>query len=140
MKFFLFVLFISVTIAELLKAQNETKIFPLPADTILRQQGITPSLELDYDFDHLFINSQLNPFESSTSFFDDTSTIWLRTELSLSQPFNPGNEVDKHFTSPLYDKYVEDSKFNLFRTVLGMAQLSAVGYLAYKHLKKYGFR
>jgi len=42
-------------------------------------------------------------------------------------------------TLPLYQKYREDSKFNPFRYALGMVQTGAVGYLAYKHLKKYGF-
>jgi hypothetical protein len=138
MKIILVSILILSSLFQELKAQDESKIFTLPADTILRQQGFIPSLNLDYKFDDLFLNDQFNPYQSSTAFFDDTSTIWLRTELSLS--FNAESEEDKHFTSPLYDQYLEDSKFNLFRSVLGMAQLSAVGYLAYRHIKKYGFR
>ena len=42
-------------------------------------------------------------------------------------------------TFPLYQKYLEDSKFNPFKYALGMMQVGAVGYLAYKHIKKYGF-
>lgn len=73
---------------------------------------------------------------------EDKSTLQLRTEMIISQSlrnsFNSeGN--DFYFLSPLYDKYLEESKFNPVRYVLGMAQLGAVGYLAYRHIKKYGF-
>lgn len=36
--------------------------------------------------------------------------------------------------------YIENSKINPVKYLLGMAQLSAVGYLAYRHIKKYGFK
>lgn len=36
--------------------------------------------------------------------------------------------------------YIENSKINPIKYILGMAQLSAVGYLAYKHIKKYGIK
>jgi hypothetical protein len=73
--------------------------------------------------------------------YTDSSTIWLRTELALNYSSFQGSgmETDYHFTSPLYQPYQEDSKFNMVRYVLGMAQLTAVGYLAYRHIKKYGF-
>lgn len=142
MKIILVAFLISFSFLGQSNAQDENKIFSLPADTILRHQGFMPSLNPDYNFDDLFINNELNPYQSSISFLDDTSTIWLRTELSLSHSFSSenGSGADRHFTSPLYEQYLEDSKFSLFRSVLGMAQLSAVGYLAYRHIKKYGFR
>ncbi len=73
---------------------------------------------------------------------EDKSTLQLRTEMIISQSLrnslnSEGN--DFYFLSPLYDKYLEESKFNPVRYVLGMAQLGAVGYLAYRHIKKYGF-
>ena len=73
---------------------------------------------------------------------EDKSTLQLRTEMIISQSlrnsFNSeGN--DFYFLSPLYEKYLEESKFNPVRYVFGMAQLRAVGYLAYRHIKKYGF-
>lgn len=72
----------------------------------------------------------------------DKNTIQLRTEMIIRQ--SSGNNYntegnDYNFLSPLYNKYIEESKFNPVRYVLGLAQLSAVGYLAYKHIKKYGF-
>jgi len=36
--------------------------------------------------------------------------------------------------------YIENSKINPVKYILGMAQLGAVGYLAYRHIKKHGFK
>jgi hypothetical protein len=72
----------------------------------------------------------------------DPNTLQLRTEMIIRQSAknNLNAEDDNfYFLSPLYNKYLEESKFNPVRYVLGLAQLSAVGYLAYRHIKKYGF-
>ncbi|HSL90972.1 MAG TPA: hypothetical protein VK870_16850 [Ignavibacteriaceae bacterium] len=72
----------------------------------------------------------------------DSNTLRLRTEMIIRQSakniFNAEDD-NFYFLSPLYNKYLEDSKFNPVRYVLGLAQLSAAGYLAYRHIKKYGF-
>ena len=39
---------------------------------------------------------------------------------------------------PYLNFYLESKNISLFRRVLGIAQLGAVGYMAYKHIKKYG--
>jgi len=74
-------------------------------------------------------------------FDDNPSTVWLRTQLLISN--NTGqsgsSEITTHFTSPLYQQYLRDSEFDMFRYILGVAQASAVGYMAYRHIKKYGF-
>lgn len=73
---------------------------------------------------------------------EDKATIQLRTEMIIRQSVRQGNftnDENFYFLSPLYNKYIEESKFIPVRYVLGMAQLSAVGYLAYRHIKKYGF-
>jgi hypothetical protein len=44
-----------------------------------------------------------------------------------------------HLMLPFYKQYLENSKFNPIRYVLGIAQTAAVGYMAYRHIKKYGF-
>ncbi len=73
----------------------------------------------------------------------DPNTQWLWTKAVLSNSYQSFNEsgVDfKNMLAPQYEEFKENSKFNPIRYVLGMAQLSAVGYLAYKHIKKYGFK
>lgn len=60
---------------------------------------------------------------------------------------NIGYDEDKsNFThesnmlKPLYVQYLQDQKYGMWKTILGSVQLGAVGYLAYKHIKKYGFK
>lgn len=72
----------------------------------------------------------------------DPNTAWLWTSYAITNSQNEFNKSDGNFasmTSPLYQKYLNDSKFNPFRYALGMIQTGAAGYLAYRHLKKYGF-
>lgn len=73
---------------------------------------------------------------------EDKSTIQLRTEMIIRQSVRNNyytSYSNFYFLSPLYNKHIEESKFNPVKYVLGIAQLSAVGYLAYRHIKKYGF-
>lgn len=73
---------------------------------------------------------------------DDKATLKLRTEFLIKHSTSNLTQQEGtnfYFLSPLYNQYVEDSKFNPVRYVLGLAQLSAAGYLAYRHIKKYGF-
>lgn len=52
----------------------------------------------------------------------------------------PGEEYKMRpdFLSPLYNRYLEDSKISPFTYILGVAQGAAVGYLLYEHVRKYG--
>ena len=92
-------------------------------------------------------------FKSSPSFvlpesftlpnkFDTTaSLIRLKTRLSLIYgTLSSENDADvpDNILQPYYSYYLESKKISLLRKVLGLAQLGAVGYLAYKHIKKYG--
>ncbi len=72
----------------------------------------------------------------------DPSTQWLWTSYAISNSVQEKFQSDINFdnmTLPLYQKYLEDSRLNPFKYALGMMQVGAVGYLAYKHIKKYGF-
>ena len=118
--------------------QQETEILK---DSAMRFQGISPTLILNYKFDDLILNNKPDFLLSNLPLYNDSSTIWLRTELALSSArLFVEKDGEQHFTSILYQKYLEDSKFDPVRYVLGMAQLGAVAYLAYRHIKKYGFR
>lgn len=69
------------------------------------------------------------------------SSIRLRTRMALMYGARQyGNETDipDNILQPYYNYYIESKNISLFRRVLGIAQLGAVGYLAYKHIKKYG--
>lgn len=109
-------------------------------DSVFRFQGIVPPVEYQYNIDEFFIQPLFNQIPDDILFENNPSTIWLRTELLISNNSQPGNgEVNTFFTAPLYQQYLRDSEFDMVRYVLGAVQAGAVGYMAYRHIKKYGF-
>ena len=71
----------------------------------------------------------------------DSLTVWMRTRMAIMKSGlgledKPVNVSD--MLHPYLNFYLESKNISLFRRVLGIAQLGAVGYMAYKHIKKYG--
>ena len=122
-------------------SQNNNDVGILPQDTVYRFQGIIPPVEFQFDLNQLYKQPVTIPAPKDILLNEDASTIWLRTEMMFSGPVLLSNQeyFDNHFTSTLYEKHLEESEFDMVRYVLGMAQLSAVAYMAYRHIKKYGF-
>jgi hypothetical protein len=110
-------------------------------DSTYRFQGIIPPIEFQYNFSEIFNKPLLNELPDEVVFDKNPSTVWLRTELLISNKLDGfrSDEINTHFTSPLYQQYLKDSEFDMFRYILGAAQASAVAYMAYRHIKKYGF-
>ncbi len=72
----------------------------------------------------------------------DPNTIWLWTSVALSNNNSPNNQFQKNsyqIISPLVQLYLDKSKISPMQYILGLVQYGAVGYLAYQHIKKYGF-
>jgi hypothetical protein len=120
-------------------SQREEELFS--RDSVYRFQGIIPPVEFQYDLNKIFSKPISNQIPQEVLFDDNPSTVWLRTQLFISNNAEQFgyDEINTHFTSPLYQQYLKDSEFDMFRYVLGIAQASAVGYMAYRHIKKYGF-
>ncbi len=137
----IYIIAAGIIFSKLLVAQVESKALSTPKDSIFHYQGINLNLNLNYKFDDLIHYNNPDFLPNNLPPYDNPSTIWLRTELALSSSLRIQEKTgtNRHFTSILYQQYLEDSKFDPVRYVLGMAQLGAVGYLAYKHIKKYGF-
>lgn len=108
-------------------------------DSLNLKIDYNPLTEIQLKFDEFELHREFNNLKSNIRIDGDPETIWLRTSLAVYNTDASGSKSLPYFLSPLYAQYIEDSKFNPIRYVLGMAQLSAVGYLAYKHIKKYGF-
>jgi len=110
-------------------------------DSVYRFQGIIPPVEFQYNLNEIFLDPVLGQIPDEILFEDNPSNIWLRTELLIS--YNnlqtENEEINTHFTSPLYQQYLKDSEFDMVRYILGTVQAGAVGYMAYRHIKKYGF-
>jgi hypothetical protein len=96
-----------------------------------------PSIYLDDDFDLNF------PRLNTMDIYPDTGSVRLLSSYLLSSMIRDESfhlKSDIHLLTNYHHFYIENSRTNTFKQVLGMAQLSAVGYLAYKHIKKYGLR
>lgn len=109
------------------------------SDSIFRYQGIVPSVEFQYNVGEFFSIPVTQKFPKNILFNDNPSTVWLRTNLLISNSTGNFSEFNTHFTSTLYQQYLRDSEFDMVRYVLGAVQAGAVGYMAYRHIKKYGF-
>ncbi len=127
--------------ASTLLAQETGKYSIEPSDTFYRYQGIIPPVEYQYDLNQFFTEPLFNQIPDEILFEDNPSNIWLRTELSISNNNlrSDNGEINTFFTAPLYQQYLEDSEFDMVRYVLGTIQTGAVAYMAYRHIKKYGF-
>lgn len=109
-------------------------------DSVSRFQGIIPPVEFQYNLNEIFLDPVLGQIPDEILFEDNPSNIWLRTELLISNNSQSEfGEVNTFFTAPLYQQYLRDSEFDMVRYILGTVQAGAVGYMAYRHIKKYGF-
>ena len=135
LKIFLFLFILS---SHAYSQLDDTKTFH-NSDSLKIKINSNPLIDMQIKFDEFELHRELNNMKMDVSIDGDPQTVWLRTSLLIGNTNNPGSDNKVHYLSSLYTQYVEDSKFDAFRYVLGMAQVGAVGYLAYKHIKKYGF-
>ena len=122
----LVLLFILSGLACITFAQKEEKFYKLPDSIkVSIQEEITPPIEVKPEF---FI-----PLKAVNSF-----PLSLRIGLNTFSPLLEDN--DELNTDLLYPAmpFEQRNKLSFLYTMLGAAQVGAVGYLAYKHIKKYG--
>ncbi len=137
-----FIITIFILLPGYIFAQSEDTIVPSVADTVFRYRGINPIMNFYYDDYDLYLPFDFSLAESEQLPDGNISNLQLRTELALSYPtaFSTSSTDElNHLMLPFYKQYLENSKIDPIRYVLGMAQAAAVGYLAYRHIKKYGF-
>lgn len=132
-KFFLFIFFITIT---------TTAQYNDAADSLHWLQFKIPEEVLNYQFNQLQFEDQL--FKNSILSQDiyDTSSVWIRTRMQLGT-FHNDNRAEEiwkaNILNPLQDKFIKSQQMKFWNTVLASVQVGAVSYLAYKHLRKYGF-
>lgn len=140
MKTIIKILLIIIFLALISFAQNTDQSNKNFAEDSLKIKTTTNSLiQIQLKFEEFDFRRELSSLKSKIPIDGDPQTVWLRTSLAISQTENTSTNFAPYFLSPLQEKYYEDSKFNPVRSILGMAQVGAVGYLAYKHIKKFGF-
>jgi hypothetical protein len=109
------------------------------SDSLKIKINPNPLIQMQIKFDEFELQREFKDMKMIVPIDGDPNTVWLRTSLAVSNTENLGKDFSPHFLSPLEKQYLENSKFNPLKYALGMVQVGAVGYLAYKHIKKYGF-
>lgn len=136
MKTFLYKLIVLFLFFNLCFAQNKTDSLknhetPLNFSNYFYNQS---SYTLNFD--------NLTSLKLSSGFLNDSSSIWIQTRMQLAKIINQDeiqNNLQMNILNPLQEKYSDLQSMKVLKYLLGTVQLSAVGYLAYLHLKKYGF-
>ncbi len=120
----------------------QEKINTVRPDTIKTTSDVRSSHELNHttisfsEFDKklFFTPCSIFPF--------DSTSILLRTRMQLGEMIND-DPIKANFNSsilnPLHERYLESQNMKELKYILGAVQAGAVGYMAYQHLKKYGF-
>jgi hypothetical protein len=124
---------------QLLAQENHNINSRLSDDSLKIQLKENSLIQIQIKFDEFELQREFKDMKMSVPIDGDPNTVWLRTSLAVSNTENLSKNFSPHFLSPLEKQYLENSKFDPVRYALGMVQAGAVGYLAYKHIKKYGF-
>ncbi len=123
--------------------QNSVKDNNSTKDSISTFRGLNLEINIPY-------KNEFNSFQSAYLFTNavsnldiDSTSIWLATKTFFNQPvyYDFSSESPSFdMLQPLRLQYESEKKLSTLRYVLGMAQTGAVGYLLYRHIKKYGFK
>ena len=130
----LFILFI----VSIYSQENSNK---LQKNDSTKTFNTNPLLNLSYKFDEFDFYRSLTKPILNLNVDSSTALLSLKTAAEMLTNSSPNNEnpTPGYLHSILYQEYLEKSKFNPIRTALGLIQTGAVGYLAYQHIKKWGF-
>ena len=124
----------------ILCSQQTDKTNLIPTDDLLKTRiNQNPLIQMQIKFDEFELQREFKEIKLSVQIDGDPQTVWLRTSLAIANTENTNQNFSAHLLAPLEKQYLENSKFNPIKYAMGMIQAGAVGYLAYKHIKKYGF-
>jgi len=107
-----------------------------------KDQIIKPNKRYSSNINDLYFYLDLHNFNKIFLLNTDPNTQWLWTScfvLNSRQATAESNINFDYITLPLYQKYIKDSQLNTFRRILKIVQRCIAFYLAYCHVKKYGF-
>ena len=75
--------------------------------------------------------------EEAEKYKNDALILRTRNEIIYQETL--GSNLQSSILNPLNQQYSATQNMKLFRSILETVSVGAVGYLAYQHLKKYGF-
>lgn len=94
------------------------------------------------NFDNNFFPDELNNPAINSDIINEPSSLWLRTRMLLNGTMSQEmtfNGAKSNILNPLYQQYSAGKNMRFINSILGSVSVGAAGYLAYRHLKKYGF-
>lgn len=116
-------------------------VFPVYAqqsDTSTFQLNFTPG----YSYRMESLNHVTNP-DLLNTFLQDSTAIWIRTRMQINGLISQRDPIKNNFQesilNSLQEQYYKSQNMKEWKYVLGMVQAGAFGYLAYEHLRKFGF-
>ena len=130
------VILFMLTIVSIYPQEDTNK---LPGNDSTKTFNSDALLRLSYKFDEFDFYRNLTKPILNYNADSATAMLALKTaiEMSNNSSLNNENLNPGYLHSILYEEYLEKSKFNPIRSILGLIQTGAVGYLAYRHIKKW---
>lgn len=129
--------FIFFVLSSFLSAQNKTEI-----DTLRAFELSVPPEIFEYQLENQNYLSDINSGIFKKSFLNDTSSAWLRAKIMIENFSNQDDifsDATAKMTAPMFNYYLDSQKLATLKAILGSVQVGAAAYLAYRHIKKYGF-
>ena len=102
----------------------------------------SPKLSLSNWQNNLEFSLQPNFFMHQ---LNDSSTIMMRTRMQLAGLFKMNEDdpiksgLKTNILNPLQQEFLSTQSMKEFKYVLNMVEMGGAAYLAYEHLRKYGF-
>ncbi len=97
---------------------------------------------IDYQLSEFYFLDNPNRLFLNPSLMNDSTSLWIKTRIQLgafsNRPLINANSASD-LLNPLYQKYLDSQGMKTMNSILGSVSVGATAYLAYKHLKKYGF-
>jgi hypothetical protein len=114
--------------------QEEADIRPAVTDSARRVVIVDPGISLGQPI------LLLPPSVGRDSLFVLPSFLFIGEDTTMPQPFlTTVLEKKVDLLSPLHLQMEKESRLRSLQTILGTVQIAGVVYLAYRHIKKYGF-
>lgn len=136
-----------ILISVILLSVNHLVIAQSTEKIMLTDSSVTGYQQESPDLNFLINKAELLRYltmqSGNTTVTPDNSKLWLESKVTLDKNFFAFDNDElpyENLLSPLMQQYQSQQKMAPLYYILGTAQTAAVGYLAYKHIKKYGFK
>ena len=119
----------------------EEKVIDIDSNKVL--ETASPEQDLNFLINKAELLRYITMQTDNAIVTPDNSKLWLESKVTLDKNFFAFDNDElpyENLLSPLMQQYQSKQKMAPLYYILGTAQTAAVGYLAYKHIKKYGFK